>query len=111
MLSPEKWIGASDRKHFTGRYLLHALAGGGLTTSAVGPTLVSRGYAYLMVNVRRTGTSTGKWDFFGESEQQDYLEGTTLCLRKALVQRKSRGDGASYGALVALTIGGCSPTV
>jgi len=69
-----KWIGASDRKHFTDRDLLHAPAGGGLTASVVSPTLVSRGYAYLMVDVRRTGTSTGKWECFGESEQQDYLE-------------------------------------
>jgi hypothetical protein len=65
MLSPEKWIGASDRKHLTGRDLLHALAGG-LTASVVSPKLVSRGYAYLMVNVRRTeprlasGISSGR---------------------------------------------------
>ena len=55
------------------RDLLHTLAGGGLTATVVSPTLVSRGCAYLMVDVRHTGTLDGKWEGFGESEQQDYL--------------------------------------
>jgi uncharacterized protein len=102
----EKWIGASDRKHFAGRDLLHALAGGGLTASVVSPKLVSCGYAYLMVDVRRTGTSTGKWDFFGQSEQQDYLEVLRCACEQPWCKGNLAATGACYGALVALTIGG-----
>jgi uncharacterized protein len=94
------WIGPSNREHLTGRDLLRALAGG---------TLVSRGYAYLMVDVRGTGTSTGHWDLFGENEQRDYLE----VLRWAREQPWCNGQlavrGISYGALAALIIAGLQP--
>jgi hypothetical protein len=40
------------------RDLLNALAGAGLTATVVSPPLVSRSYAYLMVDVRHPGTST-----------------------------------------------------
>lgn len=102
-------IGGSDRRHFTGRDLLHALAGGGLAASVVSPTLVSRGYAYLMVDVRGTGTSAGKWDLFSGREQRDYLE----VLRWAREQPWCNGQlaltGTSYGALAAFLAAGTQP--
>ncbi|MGH3635241.1 CocE/NonD family hydrolase [Mycobacterium sp.] len=103
------WIGPSDRKHFTGRDLLHTLAGGGLAASFVNPTLVSRGYAYLMVDVRGTGTSTGKWDFFGKTEQQDYLEVLRWVSEQSWCNGKLAVTGISYGAVTALIIAGLQP--
>jgi uncharacterized protein len=103
------WIGPSNRKHFTGRDLLHTLAGGGLAASLVNPTLVSRGYAYLMVDVRGSGTSTGKWDFFGETEQRDYLEVLRWVCEQSWCNGKLAVTGISYGALVALIIAGLQP--
>lgn len=33
--------------------------------------LISRGYVHVLVDVRGTGSSEGKWDSFGEAEQRD----------------------------------------
>ncbi|MGH3635797.1 MAG: CocE/NonD family hydrolase [Mycobacterium sp.] len=103
------WIGASDRRHFTGRDLLHALAGGGLAAMTVNPTLVSRGYACLMVDVRGTGTSTGKWDFFSEREQQDYLEVLRWVREQPWCNGKLAITGISYAAVAALITAGLQP--
>ncbi len=35
--------------------------------------LVSHGYVHVIVDVRGTGASDGRWDSFGEPEQADYL--------------------------------------
>ena len=51
---------------------------------------MSRGYAYLMVDVRHTGTSTASWSASARASSRTTL-GTTLDLRTALMQRKSRG--------------------
>jgi putative CocE/NonD family hydrolase len=104
-----KRIGASDRRHFTGRDLLHTLAGGGLAASTESPTLVRRGYAYLMVDVRGTGTSTGKWDFFSEKEQQDYCEVLRWAREQPWCDGKLAVAGTSYGALAALIVAGLAP--
>ncbi|WP_067535797.1 CocE/NonD family hydrolase [Nocardia crassostreae] len=104
-----RWVGPSDRRRFTGRDALHTLAGGVFDVLAVSRTLVTRGYAYLMVDVRGTGTSTGRWDFFGEDEQLDYLE----VLRWAREQPWCNGQialtGISYNAIAALLAAGREP--
>ncbi|GAB4588087.1 CocE/NonD family hydrolase [Nocardia sp. IFM 10818] len=104
-----RWIGPSDRRRFTGRDALHTLAGGVFDVLGVSRTLVTRGYAYLMVDVRGTGTSAGRWDFFGEDEQLDYLE----VLRWAREQPWCNGQialtGISYNAIAALLAAGREP--
>ncbi len=45
--------------------------------SAIGgadPFMVQRGYATVVVDVRGTGNSLGKWEAFGETEQADFKE-------------------------------------
>lgn len=102
-------IGGSDRRHFTGRDLLHALAGGGLAASGMNPTLVRRGYAHLMVDVRGTGSSTGEWDFFSDAEQRDYLEVLHWAREQPWCNGKLAVAGISYGALAALIVAGLRP--
>lgn len=102
-------IGASDRSHFTGRDLLAAPAGGGLAASVASPSLIKRGYAYLMVDVRGTGTSTGTWDFFSEREQRDYLEVLDWARRQPWCTGQVAVTGLSYGALAALITAGRRP--
>jgi putative CocE/NonD family hydrolase len=99
-------IGGSDRRHFTGRDLLHALAGGGLAASGVNPLVVRRGYAWLMVDVRGTGSSTGTWDFFSEPEQRDYLEVLRWVREQPWCKGTLAVTGISYGALAALIVAG-----
>ncbi|MCV7260362.1 CocE/NonD family hydrolase [Mycobacterium shimoidei] len=102
-------IGGSDRSHFTGRDLLHALAGGAPAALSVSPTLVRRGYAYLMVDVRGTGTSTGTWDFFSPTEQRDYAEVLQWARQQPWCNGKLALTGISYGALASLLTAGLQP--
>jgi putative CocE/NonD family hydrolase len=102
-------IGASDRSRFTGRDLLHAPAGGGLAAATVNPTLVSRGYASLMVDVRGTGTSTGRWDFFSDREQRDYLEVARWARQQPWCNGQFAVTGLSYGALAAFHVAAAQP--
>lgn len=104
-----KRIGGSDRRHFTGRDLLHTLAGGGLAASGTNPLLVRRGYAALMVDVRGTGSSTGEWDFFSETEQRDYLEVLRWAREQPWCNGRFAVTGISYGALAALITAGLQP--
>ncbi|WP_225730153.1 MULTISPECIES: CocE/NonD family hydrolase [unclassified Nocardia] len=104
-----QWVGASDRRTFTGRDTLHALAGGALESLGVNPTLVKRGYAYVMVDVRGTGTSTGIWDFFSETEQRDYLEVLGWIREQPWCNGKLGLTGISYDAIAALITAGLRP--
>lgn len=104
-----KRIGGSDRSHFTGRDLLHTLAGGAPAALSVSPTLVRRGYAFLMVDVRGTGTSTGTWDFFSPTEQRDYLEVLQWARQQPWCNGKLAVTGISYGALASLIVAGMQP--
>ncbi|RLP32738.1 CocE/NonD family hydrolase [Nocardia seriolae] len=103
------WVGPSERRRFAGRDLLHTPAGGLFDVLAANRTLVKRGYAYLMVDVRGTGSSTGRWDFFSANEQHDYLE----VLRWAREQPWCNGQlaltGISYNAIAALVAAGLRP--
>jgi uncharacterized protein len=100
MRAVRNWIDPSNRKHPPGHDLLRALAR---------VTLVSRGYAYLMVDVRGTGTSTGHWDLLGENEQRDYLEVLRWAREQAWCNGQLAVRGISYGALAALIIAGLQP--
>ncbi|MBB5911384.1 hypothetical protein BJY24_000251 [Nocardia transvalensis] len=99
----------SDRRRFRGRDLVHTTAGGVLDVWAANRTLVSRGYAFLVVDVRGTGSSTGTWDFFGPREHRDYAE-TLAWIRE---QRWCDGHlgvtGISYGGIAALIAAGDRP--
>ena len=70
---------------------------GGLFT--VDSAFVGRGFAFVVVDVRGTGSSQGSWDSFGAREQQDGPE----ILNWVLHQRWSNGRlglmGASYLAI------------
>lgn len=102
-------IGGSDRRHFTGRDLLHTLAGGAPAALSASPTLVRRGYAYLMVDVRGTGTSTGTWDFFSPTEQHDYVEVLQWAREQPWCNGKLAVTGISYGALASFITAGLQP--
>lgn len=100
---------SAERTRFSGRDMLHAPAGGMVEASMASPTLVSRGYAYLLVDVRGTGTSTGKWDFFGPDEQQDYLEVLRWARDQPWCDGRLALTGISYGAIAALLAAGLAP--
>ncbi|MEU8900534.1 CocE/NonD family hydrolase [Nocardia sp. NPDC048505] len=89
--------------------LLRTLAGGTPDAAAANHTLVSRGYVYVLVDVRGTGASTGEWKFLGIDEQRDYLE----VIDWVRHQHWCRGDfalaGISYHAMAALTAAGLRP--
>ena len=71
--------------------------------------LVKRGYAYLMVDVRGTGTSPGTWQVFGAREQQDAAE----VMEWAADQPWSNGStamvGPSYMGITQLFAAGRNP--
>ncbi|MEC3919116.1 CocE/NonD family hydrolase [Nocardia sp. CDC160] len=104
-----RWIGPSDRRRFTGRDLLHTPAGGLFDVLAASPTLVKRGYAYLMVDVRGTGSSTGRWDFFSADEQRDYLEVLRWVREQPWCDGRLALTGISYNAIAALVAAGLRP--
>ncbi|GAB0106340.1 CocE/NonD family hydrolase [Nocardia sp. JMUB6875] len=104
-----RWVGPSDRRRFTGRDLLHTPAGGLFDVLAASRTLVERGYAYLMVDVRGTGSSTGRWDFFSEDEQRDYLEVLAWVREQSWCDGRLALTGISYNAIAALVAAGLRP--
>lgn len=54
--------------------LARTVTGGGLRTFTVDPSLIRSGYTQVVVDVRGTGFSQGKWDVLQQREQQDTVE-------------------------------------
>lgn len=92
-----------------GREMLRALGGGALESIRANRTLIARGYVHVAVDVRGTGTSTGRLEMMSEREQADHLE----VLRWVREQPWCDGDlamtGISYLALTALQTAGHAP--
>ncbi|MBF6131503.1 CocE/NonD family hydrolase [Nocardia otitidiscaviarum] len=99
----------SDRRRFRGRDLLHTPAGGAVDVWASNRTLVSRGYADLVVDVRGTGSSTGTWDFFSPREHQDYVEVLRWIREQPWCDGHLAITGISYGGIAALIAAGQRP--
>ncbi|MBF6173996.1 CocE/NonD family hydrolase [Nocardia blacklockiae] len=99
----------SDRRRFQGRDLVHAAAGGILDVWAINRTLVTRGYACLIVDVRGTGSSTGTWDFFSPREHRDYAEVLAWIRERPWCNGRLGLTGISYGAIAALAAAGQAP--
>ncbi|MFJ4651567.1 CocE/NonD family hydrolase [Nocardia sp. NPDC088792] len=102
-------VRGSDRRRFTGRDLLHTPAGGAVDVFATNRTLVERGYADLVVDVRGTGSSTGAWDFFSPREHRDYVEVIDWVREQPWCDGHIAVTGISYGAIAALIVAGERP--
>lgn len=75
-----------------------------------GPSyLVRRGYAYLVVDARGTGTSPGTWQVFGPREQKDAGEVVTWASQRAWSNGKVGMAGASYMGISQLFAAGQQP--
>ncbi|MBF6334113.1 CocE/NonD family hydrolase [Nocardia transvalensis] len=99
----------SDRRRFRGRDLVHTPAGGVVDIWADNRTLVSRGYASLVVDVRGTGSSTGSWDFFTPRDQQDYVEVLAWIREQPWCNGHLALSGLSYAGIAALIAAGQRP--
>lgn len=92
-----------------GREMVRTLGGGMLDAVRASRTLISRGYVHVAVDVRGTGTSTGRMQIMSEREQLDALE----VLRWVREQPWCNGDlamsGISYLAISALQAAGHRP--
>lgn len=84
-------------------------SGGGGLAGGDPDYLVKRGYAYLVVDARGTGTSPGTWQVFGKREQRDAAE----VVEWAAGRRWSNGRvgmlGASYMGISQLFAAGHRP--
>ncbi|MEV6770071.1 CocE/NonD family hydrolase [Nocardia sp. NPDC051030] len=102
-------VRGSDRRRFTGRDLVHTMAGGAMDVFATNRTLVSRGYVNVVVDVRGTGSSTGSWDFFSPREHRDYLEVLEWIREQPWCDGHLAITGISYGAIAGLIAAGQRP--
>ncbi|GAA3947828.1 CocE/NonD family hydrolase [Gordonia caeni] len=79
--------------------LLKVVRGGMVSSLSMDPKLVRSGYTQVVVDVRGTGTSQGKWQVFGPRERKDTLE----VLKWARDRSYSNGhlgmSGVSYSAV------------
>ncbi|WOC11892.1 Cocaine esterase [Gordonia sp. MP11Mi] len=79
--------------------LLKMLRGGMVSALSMDPKLVRSGYTQVVLDVRGTGTSQGKWQVFGPRERKDTLE----VLEWARTRSYSNGhlgmSGVSYSAV------------
>ncbi|MFW0789571.1 CocE/NonD family hydrolase [Gordonia sp. CPCC 205333] len=91
------------------RELIRALGGGGTDVLRASQTLVSRGYAYVMIDVRGTGSSTGVMEMFSEREQQDSIEALEWVRNQPWCNGDLALSGISYSAIVALQAAGNQP--
>lgn len=62
--------------------------------SGYNPLFVKHGYVQVIVDARGTGSSEGRWDYFGIEEQRDTLEIARWLVRQPF----SNGRFAAYGA-------------
>ena len=61
--------------------------------------LVEHGFIQVIVDVRGTGASDGKWDSFGADEQEDSVQLVRWILRQPWSNGKVALHGTSYGAI------------
>jgi putative CocE/NonD family hydrolase len=66
------------------------------------PFMVQRGYATVVVDVRGTGNSTGKWEAFGADEQADYKEVTEWVTQQSWFNGSIGVYGVSYLGITAI---------
>ncbi|NHB58263.1 CocE/NonD family hydrolase [Acinetobacter sp. 194] len=77
----------------------------GRISSIVGgadPDMVKRGYATVVVDVRGTGNSAGKWEAFGNTEQQDAFEIIDWTSKQSWSNGKIGLYGVSYLGITTL---------
>jgi putative CocE/NonD family hydrolase len=86
------------------------IAGGGGGLGGADPTyLVKRGYAFLIVDARGTGTSPGTWQVFGKREQKDAGEVVTWAARQSWSTGSVGMVGPSYMGISQLFAAGQRP--
>ncbi|GAB2538306.1 CocE/NonD family hydrolase [Nocardia heshunensis] len=104
-----RFVAPSAHGRAGGREMLRALGGGALESVRANRTLIARGYVHVAVDVRGTGTSTGRLEIMSAREQRDHLE----VLAWVRAQPWCNGDlamtGISYLALTALQTAGHRP--
>ena len=71
----------------------------GLRTFSVDLDLVRSGYTVVVVDVRGTGFSQGKWNVFQDREQRDTLEVIDWAARQPFSNGKIGMSGVSYSAI------------
>ncbi|MDP1540291.1 MAG: CocE/NonD family hydrolase [Moraxellaceae bacterium] len=77
----------------------------GSLVSAIGgadPFMVQRGYATVVVDVRGTGNSTGKWEAFGAEEQADFKEVAEWVTQQSWSNGSIGVFGVSYLGITAI---------
>lgn len=66
------------------------------------PYMVQRGYAAVVVDVRGTGNSTGKWEAFGADEKADFKEVADWITQQSWSNDKIGVYGISYLGITAI---------
>lgn len=85
------------------------MSGGGGLAGGDPAYLVKRGYAFLLVDARGTGTSPGTWQVFGDREQQDAAEVVTWASNQSWSNGNVGMVGASYMGISQLFAAGRHP--
>lgn len=97
----------STRQTF--RALLGTLSGGAFGTALASDQLIGRGYVQVVVDVRGTGSSTGRWQSLGQTEQHDALEVLEWVRRQPWCNGDLALSGMSYMAITSLQAAGHRP--
>lgn len=79
--------------------ILKATTGGAFRSFTVDEAMVRSGYSYVVVDVRGTGFSQGKWDVFKQREQKDTLEVIDWASKQRFSNGKIGMTGMSYSAI------------
>ncbi len=85
------------------------MGGGGGLAGGDPAYLVKRGYGFLLVDARGTGTSPGTWQVFGDREQQDAAEVVTWASNQSWSNGNVGMVGASYMGISQLFAAGRHP--
>ncbi|MFB7719544.1 CocE/NonD family hydrolase [Nocardia sp. NPDC056100] len=91
------------------REVVRALGGGAVDVIRPSRTLISRGYVYVHVDVRGTGSSTGVMGMQDEREQQDFQEVLAWVREQPWCDGTLGLSGISYSAMAALLAAGRRP--
>lgn len=82
--------------------LTRTVAGGALDVFGINRNLVRSGYVQVIVDVRGTGASQGKWQILGSREQQDSVEVIDWASTKSWSNGRVGLAGWSYSAINSL---------
>ncbi len=85
--------------------LTRTLAGGALDVFGINRSLVRSGYVQVVVDVRGTGASHGRWDILGEREQLDTVEILDWIAEQPWCDGAIGMAGWSYSAINSLQAG------